>query len=430
MIMFLSRGHRGALVFCCLAAVCPAEDAPVTPPVSGNGAGWIDWRGGPRRDGISEFIPARLPAMAPVAWRKPMTGPGMAGIAVSPPYVIVADKSEDGNNDLWRCLDAETGRERWTFAYAAPGAMDYTNTPRATPVIRGGKAYLLGALGHLHCVELATGKPLWKRNLLADFGGTRPTWGCCASPLVDGDRLIFGTASPDAALVALNRHTGVVLWQTPGKPTAHAGMLLDTFGGRRQIVGYDAVSAGGWDPETGKRLWTLTPPVPGDFNVPTPLNSGGRLLLATENNGTRLYGFDPDGTIRPAPLASSEAFKPDASTPVLVNGLLFGFVNDSLVCLDPRDRLATRWRADGDGWGTYASLIGGAGRVLATTTNGRLLLFAAEGGAFRLISSLRVFDRKNPEVWSHPALWKDRLYLRSGNEAVCMRLKAGDERGR
>src|ERR1039458_5029996 len=58
------------------------------------------------------------------------------------------------------------------------------------------------------------------------------------------------------------------------------------------------VSLGGWDPQSGERLWTLTPPAEGDFNVPTPLAVDGKVLLATENNGTRLYGFGNDGKIQ------------------------------------------------------------------------------------------------------------------------------------
>ena len=44
-----------------------------------------------------------------------------------------------------------------------------------------------------------------------------------------------------------------------------------------------------WDPE-----WRLVPPRRNDFNVPTPVPVGDKLLVSTENNGTstvtdRLY---------------------------------------------------------------------------------------------------------------------------------------------
>jgi hypothetical protein len=36
------------------------------------------------------------------------------------------------------------------------------------------------------------------------------------------------------------------------------------------------------------RLWRLVPAFDGDFNVPTPIAVDGKLLVSTENNGTRL----------------------------------------------------------------------------------------------------------------------------------------------
>ncbi|MCX6907280.1 MAG: PQQ-binding-like beta-propeller repeat protein [Verrucomicrobia bacterium] len=311
------------------------------------------------------------------------------------------------------------------MTYPAPGEMDYTNTPRATPVIVGGKVYLLGALGHLHCVELKTGKVLWKRDLLADFGGKQLAWGFCPSPTIDGDRLITGTASKEAAVVALDRHTGALLWKTPGEPMAHGAMLLDVFGGRRQLVGYDIESIRSWDPATGKSLWKVTPSKPRDYNVPSPLKFGELLLLSTDDHATRLHSFNPDGTIRPEPVAKQADLKPEISTPVIVNGLLFATVNDALFCLDIGGGLTERWRFEDKAFNEYASLIGGNNRVLATATTGELLLFAAEPQGGRVISRLQVFrgkDGRSPELWAHPALVGDRLYLRSPEETVCLRL--------
>ncbi|MBI5685414.1 MAG: PhnD/SsuA/transferrin family substrate-binding protein [Verrucomicrobia bacterium] len=401
------------------------RDGFVPCPALAQTAGWTDWRGGPRRDAIRTDMPTKLPAQARFLWRKKMESPAMAGIAVQPPFLIVSDKTNETKDDTWRCLDADTGEPLWQLTYPAPGEMDYTNTPRATPVIVGGKVYLLGAFGHLHCVELRSGKVLWKRDLLADFGGKQLAWGFCPSPTIDGDRLFTGTASKEAAVVALDRHTGKLLWKTPGEVMAHGAMLLDTFGGRRQLVGYDIESIRGWDPATGKHLWSITPPKPRDYNVPSPLKFGEFLLLSTDDHGTRLHAFNTDATIRPEPVARQPDLKPEISTPVIVNNLLFVTVNDLLICLDAANGLAERWRFEDKAFNEYASLIGGNNRVLATTTTGELLLFAAECQGPRVISRLQVFqgkDGRSPDLWAHPALVGDRLYLRSPEETVCLLL--------
>ena len=80
---------------------------------------------------------------------------------------------------------------------------------------------------------------------------------------------------------------------------------------RRQIVGYDKDSLGGWDVKTGERLWRLVPPRSGDFNVPTPVAVHGGIVVSTENNGTRLYRFDDAGRVIPEPAAHYADLAPD-----------------------------------------------------------------------------------------------------------------------
>ncbi|MHC4716446.1 MAG: PhnD/SsuA/transferrin family substrate-binding protein, partial [Planctomycetota bacterium] len=113
-------------------------------------AGWPDWRG-PRRDGLVDALPASLPDKPRVLWRRRMTGWGMSGVAATTRYAIVSDKDPTGRKDVWRCFDADTGKGLWTVQYDAPDDMEYSNSPRAAPVIRQGRAYLLGAFGDLLC---------------------------------------------------------------------------------------------------------------------------------------------------------------------------------------------------------------------------------------------------------------------------------------
>ena len=197
---------------------------------------------------------------------------------------------------------------------------------------------------------------------------------------------------------------------------------MGTFGGVRQIVGYDEKTLGGWDPATGKRLWTLVPPVSGDFNVPTPIDAGGKLVLASENNGTRIYDFDPGGSIRRQPIAANEDLSPDSSTPVLVGGRLFGCWS-SLHCLQAEAKLQPLWTGEDDAFGHYASLIASPDRVLVVSNRGELLLVDATAGEFKIVSRHKVLGEK-AELLSHPALVGSRLYLRDTSRIVCLELLA------
>jgi outer membrane protein assembly factor BamB/ABC-type phosphate/phosphonate transport system substrate-binding protein len=379
---------------------------------------WSDWRG-PRRDAVCNYVPKQLPAKAKFLWRRPLTGMGLSGIAATSRYVIVADKGKGKNLDIFRCLDADTGEELWAVKYTAPEEMDYGNSPRANPVIHESLVYLLGAFGDLHCVNLKTGQVVWKKNIVKEFGAELVTWGMCSAPLIVDDKLIVNPGAKDASIVALDRRTGQVIWKTSGEAAAYSSFILAAFGNARQIVGYDSISLCGWDPKTGKLLWKLLPTNEGDFNVPTPIYIDGKLLVATENNGCRLYGFDNSGKILSKPIAENLALSPDSSTPVVINDLVFG-CSGGLYCLDLNNDLKTLYSADDDAFFDYTAQIAGNDHVLIITVEGELILIEASGNRYTLKSRLRLFEKT--EVLSHPALVGNRMYIRNTTEVCCVLL--------
>ena len=386
---------------------------------------WPDWRG-PRRDGISRHVPASLPEKVKFLWTTKTTGPGHSGISVADKRVFFADKSADRTNDIWRCVAAETGKQLWTLEYKAEGELDYSNSPRAAPVIHDGMVYLLGPFGHLHCVKPDTGEVVWKRHLINDFGSELPTWGMTATPLVVDDKLIVNPGAKDASLVALDRKTGEIAWKSPGIGAAYSSPILNNFQGQRQVITYDSESLGGWDVTTGKRVWKVVPENKGDFNVPTPIAIGEKLLVSTENNSTRLYGFRGMGyrgpvRVNPKPQRRFDDLAPDMITPVVYNGMIFGAHNSQLYCLDSRT-LQLLWKHRDVAFDAYASLVAGNGHVMVTTIAGELLLVRADRKEYKLAGRLQVFDDIKTEVWSHPALVEGHLYIRNENSINCLPL--------
>lgn len=384
--------------------------------------GWPDWRG-PGRKGMVEHLPEKWPESMTPLWSAALTGPAMAGPAVSGGRVVIPDKTADGKHDVFSCLDAADGKPLWRLEYAAPDDMEYTNAPRATPVIHDGLVYLQGALGHLHCVELKSGRVVWRKNIFTDFQAERLTWGASVAPLIAGDKLIIAPGAPQASVVALDRRTGAALWQTPGNAAAYAAFIQTEFSGVAQIIGYDSGSLGGWDPETGMRLWTLVPPDRSDFNVTTPVVLGDKLLLATENNGTRLYGFDPNGVILPEPLAANQDLAPDTCTPAVAAGRAFATAYGELFCVSLRDEMQTLWQHQDDMFHDHCNILASPDRLLLWTANGDLLVLDARAENYAPLARLRPFDEKHPDTLAHPAIAGGRLYLRSGKAVACFALE-------
>lgn len=366
-------------------------------------------------------MPERLAAKPAVVWRHDLSAKSLGGVAATREYVVVSDRELNDTLDVFRCLRADSGREVWAVRYPAVGTLDYGNSPRATPVIRDGLVYLHGAYGNVTCAELATGKVVWDLNTHDEFEpATQPKWGTCSTPLLVGNRLILNPGAKDASLVALDAKTGKVLWKSPGRPAGYGSFIHGRFGGVEQVVGHDAGSLGGWDPETGRRLWRLVPERPGDFNVPTPIAVGDRLFVTTENNGSRLYEFGPGGRIVPKAVAVNRALAPDTHTPVVAAGKVFG-VSRRLYCLDLADGLKTRWDAADPAFAVYCSAVTDGRRVLVLSLHGDLVLFDAAAADLDGASRTKVFEGDRG-VYSHPAFVGDRAYVRGSSSVVCVDL--------
>lgn len=388
----------------------PDANTPPKKPLS-----WHQFRG-PHRDGTVEWLPEILPAAAKFEWQATLPADGVGGLAATENEVIVSGRDTLDEADLWLALDAKTGRERWRYVSPAPARtpLDYGNSPRATPLIAEGRLFLLGAFGHLHCLDLSNGELIWTSHLPLEFDAPLPKWGHAASPLLIDKKLIVQPGGAEASIIALDPETADLIWQTPGRRAAYASLIHGMVNGKPQLIGLEEKTVGAWDPATGKRLWEHTPPNSGDFNVPTPLFDGTHLYLSSENNGTRVHAFDTDGKLIAKPLAQHEDLSPDSHTPVLAAGKLIGFHND-LHFLDAKTLkpLAT---IEDRAFGVYVSLITDGRRVLTLTEKGVLLLHDLNG---RELGRLQLCD-SSTHVLSQPALVGNRLYVRLGEQIACL----------
>lgn len=365
-------------------------------------------------------LPNTLAPEPTIVWEAPLGRAGLGGIAATERHVFFGDRDLDDFHDVYRCLDAATGDMLWEVQQLAIGQLDYGNSPRATPLIHGENVIFFGAFGDLVSIEMASGQTRWQLNLRSRFQPDEELpWGYCGSPLLVDGKLIVNPGAADASLVAIDPQDGSVLWTSPGLNSAYGSFIAGQFGGRRQIVGHDARSIGGWDIGTGQRLWTIAPPFGGEFNVPTPVEVNGSLLVSTEQNGTRLYDFKQTGEAKSEPVASNIQLTPDMSSSVVVGDLAY-CVNNFLYCLDVRNGLKERWRIRDKSLSAYGSIIASGDRVLVVG-DGELLLFDA-GGEKNIIARQRIFEEPD-RLYSFPALVGSRLFVRGESRLRCIELK-------
>jgi outer membrane protein assembly factor BamB/ABC-type phosphate/phosphonate transport system substrate-binding protein len=389
------------------AALDPA--APPHPRVKN--PDWPGWRGH-NRDGRVAWLPDRLPPRADFAWRAELPSDGVGGVAVASGRVVVGSRDALDRLDLFQCFDAADGKLLWQHVYPAAGKLDYGNSPRATPLVHEDYVYTLGAFGHVTCLELAGGLRVWQRDLTRDFAAAALTWGHTGSPILVGHHLIVQPGGSRASLVALDAERGEPVWTSAGIEASYSSLVRMEVGGAEQLVGYDARSLGGWDPLTGQRRWQLVPPRRGDFNVPTVVAAGDKLLVTSENNGTRLYAIRGDGTLNPDPVGINEELAPDSHSPLVVGPYVYGVWN-GLYQLELSGALRTRAVLHDDAFDGYASLIASDNRLLVLSRHAELLLVALDQDPPAIVSRLPLGDLPG-EALAHPAVAGSALYVRLG----------------
>jgi len=152
--------------------------------------------------------------------------------------------------------DLITGAERWRHRDAARYSTTIAGEgPRATPTVVSNRVFTLGATGILNCLDLATGRRLWSRNVVQESGGKVPQWGVASSPLVAGEFVIVHGGEAGAhSLFAFRAADGEPVWKAGSSP-GYSTPILASLADVPQVVAFNDGSVSGHDPVTGATLW-------------------------------------------------------------------------------------------------------------------------------------------------------------------------------
>src|SRR5262249_49317144 len=154
---------------------------------------------------------------------------------------------------------AADGKTLWKTRIGKVGENRSANYPgsRSTPTFDGQRLYALSSDGDLACLEASTGKIVWHKNVVADFGGKNGVWAYAESPLIDGDVVVCTPGGAEATMVALKKSTGEVIWKfasPEADDAAYASAIVVQTDGIKQYVQLLAKGLVGVDAKTGKQL--------------------------------------------------------------------------------------------------------------------------------------------------------------------------------
>lgn len=412
-------------------ATLPASPAPVMP--TGLAPAESDWPGyqGPRGNSTTPEVGwlANWPADGPPVLWKAELGKGLASFAVTGDRACTAGNDGADQDTLWY-LDLSTGQPVWkhqlpvkTRAHEMP-IVPYG--PAATPTIAEGRVFFLSREGDLLCLDAASGKVSWQKNVIRDFGGKRPVYGYAGSPWVDQGRLYLdvGSSSPQSgpgSTVCLDARTGQVIWQAGEGEAGYATPFVTTHDGNRTLIAFKGEALEIRSVDDGALL-ARHPTQTRDFcNCATPVRHQNLLFIShTGNMGSRVLAWDE--------LALTEVWT-DRRVGLLFNsglpwqGHLLVFNDEKRGANDLRlIDLATgqaRWQTSDVDKGT--GLLSDDGLALILTNKGELVLARVLAERLDILNRVQVLPGKS---WVQPVLSHRRLLCKNNEgSTVCLDLR-------
>ena len=348
-------------------------------------------------------------------WRQPI-GAAWSGFAVVADHAVTQEQR--GGDESVVCYDLNSGRILWSHA----DKVRYFTTiagegPRATPALSSNRVYALGATGILNCLDLATGRLVWSKDIVKDHQGHIPDWGVSSSPLIV-DQLVVVSASVTGrrSLLAFDKESGQIAWSSGTDDASYSSPCLATIGGVRQILTFNAHSLSAHAVESGSSLWEY--PWPGGhphIALPLVLPQDRVLISSGYGTGSELLQIQAEKKWLPLRIWKSTRLKAKFTNVVWREGFIYGLDDGILVCLDATDG-SLKWKE-----GRY-----GHGQVILV---GGLLLVIAEAGDVLLIEPIPEEHRKlasfralNDKTWNPPALAGEYLLVRNDKEAAGYRM--------
>ncbi|NOQ25607.1 MAG: PQQ-binding-like beta-propeller repeat protein [Bacteroidales bacterium] len=373
------------------------------------------WRG-PNRDGIypETNLLKEWPENGPeLIWKYDELGNGYSSAAVLSDKVITIATIDSINyviafdhkgSVLYK---KELGKE-WMINF--PGA-------RSTPLIYGNMGYFLNGLGKLYCFNADNGEIIWLKDLFSDFDGENKKFGITENLLIDDDKLFCTPGGKEDNIIALNRHTGELIWKREGNGGAshYASPILVEIAEEKYIITIVGSSILSVNTTNGNLAW--------EYNVragnPLPIYKDGYLFIidfiTEENRGAIMLKIADDGKS-----VSKEWFSEYLNVNMMIGGeilmdnKIFGSnaKKKSIFCIDwntgaPIDSLETN--------SFITTLIAAEGLLYSYTFGGDFSLLQHNENGFKTLGSFSVEGGIERQHCSQPVIHNGRLYIRHDN---------------
>jgi len=436
-----------AVLVLCWLSLSGAQDSPRFRGPNGDGTYpdvriRTDWRGRPPK----------------IVWRANL-GYGFSEIVVDGDRAVTAGYPPGEKKSLLCCLDAATGTEYWRIEYedTCGGHRSSLLGPIATPLIDGGRVYMVAAMGALYCYNLADGRAQWAKvtNKDSALGEPHGDYGDGVSPVSVGDLLIaqLSVAKDAAAWHAFNKNDGSLVWSHPIKrrerrsrreiiDRAYCAPAVCELNGERHLILVSNAAIDLVNLKTGACLYSHSLAARrmdwGPFVEPVMVGTDkfflGLWYAKGKGGCANLFELRPDGLTR---LWANNTVGKGAYTYVVHDAYVYGYGSPGLQCvaLDTGDA-RWKWRStEPRRMRDQGEIVLLGDKLVWISTSGILHVGEASPDRSRPLAEFALIGKPGPEVHREKARYNNvvctapnyaagHLYCRSPwGEVVCVDIK-------
>lgn len=381
---------------------------------------WPSFHGSDRTNKSAEtgLLKEWQPNGPELLWTVSGLGNGYSSISVGGGLLYTAGKYD--NQTYLFCYDL-AGKPVWqkpngkSWSTTLSWAASYTGS-RSTPTYDNGIVYHLSESGRLTAFEAKTGKEKWSREMTQDFDAEIPEYGYSESVLIDANNLYVKPAGKKGFQVCLDKRTGGTIWVNTDIPgtMGYNSMVINEYGGQRQIVGASSNCFYGVNTNTGVLLWKVDFVNQRELNLTDAICFNEYVFLTSGyGKGSMLVKLTPSGKgFVTQTIWKSDLMDNHHGGVILHDGYLYGSGSNSRgwFCLDFLTGKQI-WKTEGKGSVTFAD-----GMLYILDERGTMRLVRATPGKYEKSGEFKVPRGGESMYWAHPVVCGGRLYIRHADK--------------
>ncbi|MCP4848575.1 MAG: PQQ-binding-like beta-propeller repeat protein [Verrucomicrobiaceae bacterium] len=385
---------------------------------------WPGFRGKGNSRSSLDNLPVNWSVNQGILWKTAITGFGQSSPTIWGHHVYVTSTGGKNKESLFlECLDLASGKVIWKRTIEATEKVKEVTSMISqgapTPVTGPKGIYVFFESGDLLAFD-HDGKRRWDRSLTREFGKFKGGHGIGSSLVgVPGELILLIDHEGPSYLICVDRLTGKTRWKTPRKPrVSWTTPLYLKHKGEEQIIISSNGTIEGYRLTDGKKIWWFN-----DIQkntVASPSSANGLIFAASsypkQSLAIRLGG---KGDISDTHLEwRAKSVTSSFASPLIDQNLVF-FINRAGTLQTQRIEDGTQCWEHKLPDGCWASPLAAAGKIYLFCKNGTSLVMEASALEPKVIAENAIPVNEGDKVYGY-AVSENKFILRTGTAITCI----------